>query len=481
MQPADLNSRRAALGKALGRYRRRISEPLPLAVEGRLTRMVGMTLEAEGLRANIGARCLIESPQGERVEAEVVGFSGETLYLMPTGSLRGIGPDSRVIPTGRAYEAPVGEQLLGRVLDGAGNPLDGKGALDSHERVSLAGRFINPLSRHPINEPLDVGVRAINALLTVGRGQRMGLFAGSGVGKSVLLGMMTRFTDADITVVGLIGERGREVKEFIEQSLGPEGMARSVVVAAPADSSPVMRLHGAALATSIAEYFRDQGKNVLLLMDSLTRYAMAQRELALAIGEPPATKGYPASVFAKLPALVERAGNGEEGGGSITAFYTVLTEGDDQQDPVADSARAILDGHVVLSRRLAESGHYPAIDIEASISRAMPQVTTEQHQQQARWFNRVYSTYQRNRDLISVGAYSRGSDPRIDEAIQMEPALNHFLNQGMHEQAGLDQSLHNLDALCPASPAPGQSQPSDVQQLTAQPQANNTVIPPGAS
>ncbi|MCK5639760.1 MAG: FliI/YscN family ATPase, partial [Gammaproteobacteria bacterium] len=306
---------------------------------------------------------------------------------------------------------------------------------------------INPMARQPVRESLDVGIRAINALLTVGRGQRMGLFAGSGVGKSVLLGMMTRFTTADVIVVGLIGERGREVKEFIDNILGPEGMARAVVVASPADNTPVMRLHGASLATSIAEYFRDQGKNVLLLMDSLTRYAQAQRELALAIGEAPVTKGYPASVFTKIPQLVERAGNGDEGGGSITAFYTVLTEGDDPQDPVADSARAILDGHVVLSRRLAEEGHYPAIDIEASISRVMTEVTEPEHQGQIQQFKRLYSTYAQNRDLISVGAYTQGTDSRIDTAIQAYPHFMSFLQQDMRQAVNYQDSVHDLGTL----------------------------------
>lgn len=431
----------------LSNARESLVEPIPLTVEGRITRMVGLTLEAEGIQANIGTRCLIENNNGSAIEAEVVGFGGEHLYLMPTGDVRGIGPHSRVIPTGRVYDAPVGEQLLGRVIDGAGNPLDGKGPLHTRRRMPLTGRFINPMARKPIHEPLDVGVRAINSMLSVGRGQRMGLFAGSGVGKSVLLGMMTRFTTADVIVVGLIGERGREVKEFIDHILGEEGMARAVVVAAPADNTPVMRLHGASMATSIAEYFRDQGLDVLLLMDSLTRYAMAQRELALAIGEAPATKGYPASVFAKLPQLVERAGNADEGGGSITAFYTVLTEGDDQQDPIADSARAILDGHVVLSRRLVEEGHFPAIDIEASISRAMNQITDTEHQKAARWLKRIYSTYQKNRDLISVGAYSRGSDPEIDESIAMYPHIVGFLQQDMHEQVNYADSLHDLHAV----------------------------------
>ena len=427
--------------------REKLLEPLPLTVEGRITRMIGLTIEAEGIQANIGSRCLIENSSGGTIEAEVVGFAGEHLYLMPTGDIRGIGPDSRVIPTGKVYDAPVGDELLGRVIDGAGRPLDGKGPLKARERMPLTGHYINPMARKPIDEPLDVGVRTINSMLTVGRGQRMGLFAGTGVGKSVLLGMMTRFTTADVIVVGLIGERGREVKEFIDHILGEEGMARAVVVAAPADNTPVMRLHGASLATTIAEYFRDQGKNVLLLMDSLTRYAQAQRELALAIGEPPATKGYPASVFARIPQLVERAGNGDEGGGSITAFYTVLTEGDDPQDPIADAARGILDGHVVLARKLGEVGHFPAIDIETSISRAMNQITDAEHQQAARWVKKVYSTYEKNSDLISVGAYTRGSDPRIDESISLNQPILEFLQQDMDTPYHFADSLHDLLSL----------------------------------
>ncbi|BBB66493.1 hypothetical protein UNDYM_2240 [Undibacterium sp. YM2] len=292
-----------------------------------------------------------------------------------------------------------------------------------------------------------MGVRAINSMLSVGKGQRLGLFAGSGVGKSVLLGMMARYTAADIIVVGLIGERGREVKEFIEQILGAEGLARSVVVAAPADAPPLMRLQGAAYATTIAEYFRDQGRSVLLIMDSLTRYAMAQREIALAIGEPPATKGYPPSVFAKLPVLVERAGNGKSGGGSITAFYTVLTEGDDQQDPIADAARAILDGHIVLNRTLAESGHYPAIDIEQSISRAMHSITSPEHQALSRRLKQLYSRYERSRDLISVGAYSPGSDPLLDEAIRLRDRIVSFLQQDIAEKCSIPESLGQLQAL----------------------------------
>jgi flagellum-specific ATP synthase len=350
-------------------------------------------------------------------------------------------------PSDRSRHLPVGAELLGRVVDGAGRPLDSLGPLNASHAAPLSVRAANPLGRAPISEVLDTGVRAINSLLTVGRGQRMGLFAGSGVGKSMLLGMMARYTSADVIVVGLIGERGREVKEFIEQILGDEGLKRSVVVAAPADNPPLMRLQAAAYTTAIAEHFRDQNQNVLLIMDSLTRYAMAQREIALAIGEPPATKGYPPSVFAKLPALVERTGNGREGGGSITAFYSVLTEGDDQQDPIADSARAILDGHIVLNRTLAEAGHYPAIDIEQSISRVMHSITTPEQQALARRLKQLTSRYQRSRDLIAVGAYSAGSDPMLDEAIALQPRISSFLQQGIHEQSTMPESCGQLSAL----------------------------------
>jgi len=338
-------------------------------------------------------------------------------------------------------------QMLGRVVDATGVPLDDLGPLNNEATASLHSAVINPLRREPIHEVLDVGVRAINALLTVGRGQRMGLFAGSGVGKSMLLGMMARFTSAQVIVVGLIGERGREVKEFIEEILGAEGLARAVVVAAPADVSPLLRLQGAAYATSLAEYFRDQGLDVLLIMDSLTRYAMAQREIALAIGEAPATKGYPPSVFAKLPALVERTGNGPPGGGSITAFYTVLTEGDDQQDPIADSARAILDGHIVLSRTLAEAGHYPAIDIEASISRVMSALVSDDDFDQIRMFKQMLSRYQRNRDLINVGAYQSGRDPTLDRAISLYPKMESFLQQRVRERCDHPEAVFQLDTL----------------------------------
>jgi flagellum-specific ATP synthase len=416
-------------------------------VEGVLTRMVGLTLEAAGCQAAVGDRCDVLGTDGARIEAEVVGFSGDRLYLMPTGDIHGLKPNARVVPRVGAEMAMVGDELLGRIIDGGGTPLDGLGPLGCEQRIRLTGTAINPLSRLAIEEPLDVGVRAINSLLTVGRGQRIGLFAGSGVGKSVLLGMMARYTSAEVIVVGLIGERGREVKEFVERILGKEGRKRAVVVATPADNPPLMRLHGAWRATAIAEYFRDQGKSVLLIMDSLTRFAQAQREIGLAIGEAPATKGYPPSVFARLPQLVERAGNGASGRGSITAFYTVLTEGDDQQDPIADSARAILDGHVVLSRRIAEAGHYPAIDIEASISRVMHDIVPHEHTQIARHFKQTLSTYQQNRDLISIGAYHKGADPRIDASIALWPTMQKFLQQDLQERVDYQASVAGLKAL----------------------------------
>ena len=378
------------------------------------------------------------------------------LMQMALEEVEGVLPGARVYAKNISTEGlqsgkqlPLGPALLGRVLDGSGKPLDGLPSPDTTETGALITPPFNPLQRTPIEHVLDTGVRPINALLTVGRGQRMGLFAGSGVGKSVLLGMMARYTRADVIVVGLIGERGREVKDFIENILGAEGRARSVVIAAPADVSPLLRMQGAAYATRIAEDFRDRGQHVLLIMDSLTRYAMAQREIALAIGEPPATKGYPPSVFAKLPALVERAGNGISGGGSITAFYTVLTEGDDQQDPIADSARAILDGHIVLSRRLAEAGHYPAIDIEASISRAMTALISEQHYARVRTFKQLLSSFQRNRDLVSVGAYAKGSDPMLDKAIALWPQLEGYLQQGIFERADWEASLQGLERIFP--------------------------------
>ena len=444
---AEPGSRAERWLPGLARRAGRLQAAPRLVVEGKLTRMVGLTLEAVGCEAAIGDRCMVLGRGGNEVETEVVGFDGESLFLMPTGNIQGLAPNARVIPYGGAGEAAVGPGLLGRVIDGAGQPIDGKGPLDLHERQSLAGKPMNPLLRGTIREPMDVGVRAINALLTVGRGQRIGLFAGSGVGKSVLLGMMTRYSKADVIVVGLVGERGREVKEFIEDILGPDGLARAVVVATPADNPPLMRMHGATLATAIAEYFRDQGLDVLLLMDSLTRYAQAQREIALTIGEPPATRGYPPSVFARLPQLVERAGMGVEGGGSITAFYTVLTEGDDNNDPVADNARAILDGHIVLSRRLAERGQYPAIDVEASISRVMPMVTSQEHLALARRFKHYYSLYEQNQDLFNVGAYQAGTNPELDRAVNLRNTLTQFMQQDPLHGVDSTEALSGLNQI----------------------------------
>jgi flagellum-specific ATP synthase len=443
----------------------------PLLPSGHLTRINGLVMEATGLKLPLGSSCRVLPSGGTPVEAEVVGFAGEKLFLMPTEDVYGLSPGARVVAlespattpkvhspatphrrvVDRAKLLPVGQSLLGRVVDGAGRPLDSAGPLHAEALRPLQSRPVNPMLRAPITQGLDVGVRAINGLLTVGRGQRMGLFAGSGVGKSVLLGMMARYTEAEIIVVGLIGERGREVKEFIEQILGDEGRKRSVVVAAPADVSPLMRLQGAAYATTIAEYFRDQGKQVLLIMDSLTRYAMAQREIALAIGEPPVTRGYPPSVFARLPQLVERAGNGAEGGGSITAFYTVLAEGDDQQDPIADSARAILDGHIVLSRDLADEGHYPAIDIEQSISRAMVNLIPPLQLDMVRRFKQLYARYQRSRDLIAVGAYAPGGDPLLDQAIALYPQMQNFLQQNLQERSDFYASLSRMVELFPSA------------------------------
>jgi flagellum-specific ATP synthase len=463
------------LSAFLGECRQRVRDATPGEVRGRLTRVAGLVMETVGVALPLGSVCMIEQRGGGSVEAEVVGFAGDRLFLMPVSDLSGVHPGASVRPlepryprprlrvswhplrraSDHAKHLPVGEGLLGRVLDGAGRPLDSLGPLAHHDLRSLMARPVNPIERATIDTTLDVGVRAINGLLTVGRGQRLGLFAGSGLGKSVLLGMMARYTTADVIVVGLIGERGREVKEFIETILGAEGLARSVVVAAPADTPALLRLQGAAYATTIAEHFRDQGKHVLLLMDSLTRYAMAQREIALAVGEPPATKGYPPSVFARLPQLVERAGNGSAGGGSITAFYTVLTEGDDPHDPIADAARAILDGHIVLTRDLAEQGHYPAIDIETSISRAMHSLVPPAQMQRVRRFKQLYTRYRRDRDLINVGAYVSGSDPLLDQAISAHPHLDAYLQQDMNARVDFADSIRMLDATLAGALGPG--------------------------
>jgi flagellum-specific ATP synthase len=447
-------------------HRQLLSSGVALAIGGRLVRVSGLLMEATGLRLPLGSVCRVSDGHSS-TEAEVVGFSHGRIFLMPTGDIQGLSAGARVEPITYPFEGvhygtpppgaatrmshlrrlPMGDALLGRVVDPSGAPLDNQGPLFGTRTEPLAREPLNAMERAPVREALDVGVRAINGMLTVGRGQRLGLFAGSGVGKSVLMGMMARYTQADVTVVGLVGERGREVKEFVEDILGEEGRRRAVVVAAPADLPPLMRMQGAAYATAVAEHFRDRGKHVLLLMDSLTRYAMAHREIALALGEPPATKGYPPSVFAKLPQLVERTGNGLNGRGSITAFYTVLAEGDDQQDPIADNARAILDGHIVLSRSIAEQGHYPAIDIEQSISRVMHNVTDEAQLKMARTVKAAYARYQRNRDLVAVGAYVHGADPQTDLALRLYPQVAAFLQQGMRDGAGLADTKAALTAL----------------------------------
>ena len=441
-----------------------VSAPLPLQVQGTLVRVAGLVLEAAGIRVPVGSVCEVRTEGALPVPAEVVGFAGDRAYLMPTAEVHGLASGARVVPLAppvaaptlgqashpwrrsedRTRHLPVGDGLLGRVIDSQGRPMDRLGPIAHVHNEPLLRRPVNAMDRDPVREPLDTGVRAINAMLTVGRGQRIGLFAGSGVGKSVLLGMMAKYTAADVIVVGLIGERGREVKEFIEDILGEEGLARSVVVAAPADAPPLTRMQGASYATAIAEHFRDRGRHVLLLMDSLTRYAMAQREIALAIGEPPATKGYPPSCFAKLPQLVERSGNGLNGCGSITAFYTVLSEGDDQQDPIADAARAILDGHIVLSRELAEAGHYPAIDIERSASRVMHNVAAAEHISAARRFRQLWSRYAKARDLIQLGAYAPGHDAELDTAVHSHAEMLALLRQDMHQAAALADSVLQL-------------------------------------
>ncbi len=437
----------SALLERLRQSRGRVERVEPPRSEGRLSRLTGLTLEADGLRLPIGGRALIYGEAGGPVPAEVVGFQNERTFLMPEELATGLTPGARIEPLDHQRRIPIGEALLGRVIDANGQPLDAKGPLRAGHFGPLGGRPINPLQRAPVREPLDVGIRSINGLLSVGRGQRLGLFAGSGVGKSVLLGMMTRNTTADVIVIGLIGERGREVNEFIHEILDAESRTRTVVVAVPADQSPLLRQHGAWVATAVAEHFRDQGLHVLLLMDSLTRFAQGAREIAMAIGEPPASKGYAASVFARLPQLVERAGNGDVGGGSITAFYTVLAEGDDQSDPIVDAARAILDGHVVLSREIAETGRYPAIDVGASVSRVMSALIGPQHERAARRFRDLAATYMRNRDLIAVGAYRKGSDPHLDEAVAMHERLEAYLAQGREEAIGFEQARDELLAL----------------------------------
>lgn len=415
----------------------------PFRYTGRVEEIVGLVIKSRGPCGPVGAVCHIEMSSKPAVPVEIVGFRHHHTLLMPHGEIRGIKPGSRVILDESEAVARVGPALLGRVIDGLGRPLDGQGPLKLKETWPLFPAPLNPCDRRPITEPLDVGIRAINGLLTLAKGQRIGIFAGSGVGKSTLLGMMARYTRSDVSVLGLIGERGREVKEFIERDLGPEGLARSCVVTATSDSPPLVRLRGAYLATAVAEYFRDQGKDVLLMLDSLTRFAMASREIGLAVGEPPTARGYTPSVFAQLPVLLERAGTSREKG-SITGIYTVLVEGDDLLEPVADASRAILDGHIVLSRELADQGHYPAIDILGSISRLMPQVCPPEHLELREKLVKVLATYRRAEDLVNINAYVRGTNPDIDHALEKIAAVNRYLCQGMQESVALSQAIQEL-------------------------------------
>jgi flagellum-specific ATP synthase len=431
-----------------------ISDAETLRPHGKVLQVVGMVVEASGPSAPVGDICLVypETVQFDRERAipcEVVGFREGRVLLMPYGEMRGIQPGSRVVATRSQSLCQVGEAMLGRVIDGTGNPIDGKGQPGCREKYPLYGREINPIARARIREPLSTGVKAVDALLTCGKGQRMGIFAGSGVGKSVTLGMIARNTSADVNVIALIGERGREVREFIERDLGEEGLRRSVVVVSTSEKSPLVKARGALVATTTAEYFRNQGMDVLLLMDSVTRFAMALREVGLAIGEPPTTKGYTPSVFAALPRLMERAGMGEGGVGSITGLYTVLVEGDDMNEPVADTARSILDGHVVLSRELAARNHYPAIDVLASSSRLMMDIVDPEHRRAAGDMRRLLAAYRGAEDLINIGAYQAGTNAEVDLSLEKKTAMDQFLTQGVEEAWSLDRATEALLTLLP--------------------------------
>jgi len=430
----------------LMRHRHAALRGVAPAIEGRLSQAVGLVLEAQGCAASIGDLFELHPEMGKPIQAEVVGLRGESTLLMPLGATHGLEVGTPLRRVGRSAYAAVGDGLLGRVVDGLGRPLDGRPLDDLDSELPLHGAARNPLRRRPVNEPFLVGVRAIDGLLTMGRGQRIGIFAGGGVGKSSLLGMMVRNAQADVAVVALIGERGREVEEFVHSTLGEQGLARSVVVAATSADTPLLRVRGALYATTIAEHFRERGLNVLLVMDSVTRYAMAMREIGLAIGEPPTTKGYTPSVFASLPLLLERAGT-SAGEGSITGVYTVLVEGDDLSDPIADAARAILDGHFVLSRSLAERAHFPAIDLGPSISRVMPKVVPPASMERAHRARELLANAQEAQDLMSIGAYKPGAVPRLDEAVAHEPKLVAFLRQRLDEvvdASSIDKSLSNV-------------------------------------
>ena len=416
----------------------------PMFMEGRVVKVVGLVIEGDGPAASVGELCSIHPQGGEKtIEAEVVGFREGRILLMPIGPMRGLTPGNRIVALRTTASVRVGQGLLGRVLDGLGRPIDQKGLVEAEAQYPISVRPGNPLDRDRISQPLDVGLRVVNSLLTVGRGQRVGIFAGSGVGKSTLLGMIARNMTADVNVIALIGERGREVREFIEKDLGEEGMKRSVVVAATSEQPALVRMRGAYVATAIAEYFRDQGAHVILMMDSATRFAYASREVGLSIGEPATTRGYTPSVFAQLPLLLERAGAWRDSG-SITGLYSVLVEGDDMNEPVADAMRAILDGHIVLNRNLAAKNHYPAVEVLSSISRLMNDIVDQDHLRLSGRLKDLMATYARSEDMVNIGAYVKGSNPEIDLAIEMKPKIDRFLKQELHESAGLAQSREAL-------------------------------------
>jgi len=413
------------------------------SIVGKVTQVIGLTIVVQGIKSFVGEVCeiLLDDSGENTVMAEVVGFKGQQVLLMPLGDLKGVGAGCKVVPTGRILTIPVGEELLGRILDGLGRPMEGP-VPPLKDFYSVERMPPNPLKRKRITQIMPTGVRAIDGLLTCGEGQRIGIFAGSGVGKSTLLGMISRYCEADVNVIGLIGERGREVRDFIEKDLGEEGLRKSVVVCATSDQPALIRLKGAYVATTIAEYFRDKGMKVMLMMDSVTRFAMAKREVGLAIGEPPATKGYTPSVFAELPKLLERSGTSDKG--SITAFYTVLVDGDDMNEPIADAVRGILDGHIVLSRKLANRNHFPAIDVQQSISRLAKEIITEEQYRLAGEFRNVLATYEKSEDLINIGAYARGSNPEIDRAIDLNGPINEFLMQDVDEKAEYDDVVQSM-------------------------------------
>lgn len=425
---------------------KKIEECHSIKASGKVVRVVGLTIESEGPLVHLGEHCYIKLLNNKnKIDAEVVGFHNDKVLLMPLGDMKGIGHGCEVIPSGRTLSVPVGESLLGRVVDGLGNPIDKKGPIEMEKYVTIDNEAPDPLERKNIREVLNVGVKAIDSCLTIGQGQRVGIFAGSGVGKSTLLGMISRNSSAQINVIGLIGERGREVKEFLENDLGEEGMKNTVVVVATSDKPALVRLKGAAVATAIAEYFRDKGYSVMLMMDSLTRYAMAQREVGLAVGEPPATRGYTPSVFAELPKLLERTGNSDKG--SITGLYTVLVDGDDMNDPIADTVRGILDGHIVLSRSIAAKNHYPAIDVLQSISRVMTNIVHEDHSFFNRKMREVLAIYKEAEDLINIGAYKEGSNKKIDYAIEKIEEVETLLKQGIHESSNIESTFELMKSI----------------------------------